>query len=342
MFLLAGATAVALGPGYAPVTYASDDPAVTCGCLEGLQYSGQPNHCGWGVALPCGDLVSPTQPLYEPLDASVCELCYPPGWNLWERRGCVVGTPPYGGGGPRSLSCYGHYCAGRAPAGLDRAARATGTPLGSWLADTAHLEAASVNAFARMQRELVLHDAPGSLVKRAARAERDEVRHARTMTKLARRFGADEGDWSAPVRCADVPDRTLEAIALENAVEGCVNETYAALLAMWQAEHAREPAVRAAMKVIAEDETRHAALSWSVAEWLLPKLESASRQRVGRAIRDALDALVFESQRAARPELVAAGILPDLASSRALAASLVDALSRAPETSATFTVARAA
>lgn len=27
MFLLAGATAVALGPGCAPVTYASDDPA---------------------------------------------------------------------------------------------------------------------------------------------------------------------------------------------------------------------------------------------------------------------------------------------------------------------------
>ena len=41
-------------------------------------------------------------------------------------------------------------------------------------------------------------------------------------------------------------------------------ETWAALLAQHQAEHARDPLVRAAMKSIALDEARHAALAWTI------------------------------------------------------------------------------
>ena len=52
--------------------------------------------------------------------------------------------------------------------------------------------------------------------------------------------------------------RELEAIAIENAVEGCVRESFGALLATWQAKTAGDARVRAAMKRIARDETRHA------------------------------------------------------------------------------------
>jgi hypothetical protein len=45
-------------------------------------------------------------------------------------------------------------------------------------------------------------------------------------------------------------------------------ETYGASLAHHQALCARDPQVRAVMTAIAEDETRHAALSWQVAHWL--------------------------------------------------------------------------
>ncbi|HWZ87964.1 MAG TPA: hypothetical protein VNW92_03915 [Polyangiaceae bacterium] len=72
-------------------------------------------------------------------------------------------------------------------------------------------------------------------------------------------------------------------MALENAVEGCVRETYGALVATWQAQVARDPVVRAAMKRIARDETRHAALSWSVGSWLETRLDTEARCRVERA-----------------------------------------------------------
>jgi len=65
-------------------------------------------------------------------------------------------------------------------------------------------------------------------------------------------------------------DPALDAlvdVALENAVEGCVRETYGALIATRQAEAASDPVVRRAMRKIAADETAHAALSWDVASF---------------------------------------------------------------------------
>ena len=53
----------------------------------------------------------------------------------------------------------------------------------------------------------------------------------------------------------------------ENAREGCVRETFGALIAMHQAERAGDPIIRRAMRRIAEEETRHAELAWEVASW---------------------------------------------------------------------------
>jgi hypothetical protein len=60
--------------------------------------------------------------------------------------------------------------------------------------------------------------APKKLVRAAAHAAGDEVRHARATVALARRFGARP----TAVNVERSALRSIEAMALENAVEGCV------------------------------------------------------------------------------------------------------------------------
>jgi hypothetical protein len=158
-------------------------------------------------------------------------------------------------------------------------ARAT-TPLGAFFASMAREERASIAAFERLRTELWAHGAPAHLVRAAERARRDEARHARTMARLARRHGGEIGPDEAKKAHAV---RELEAVARENAVEGCVRETFAALLARWQGEHAEDEEVRAAFARIARDEARHAALAWAVAAWSDELLDAGGRRRVRRA-----------------------------------------------------------
>ena len=176
---------------------------------------------------------------------------------------------------------------GRRPVGL-RSRRKQGAPdIGEYLSAMAHLEAASVPAFARMRAELAALGAPRTLLRRIDRAARDEERHTRVMSDLARRFGAHV-EHPAVRRFRA---RGVEAIARENAVEGCVRETYGALVATWQAANARDPHIRRAMERIARDETRHAALSASAATFLATKLDARARARVERARRKAVNTL---------------------------------------------------
>jgi hypothetical protein len=77
--------------------------------------------------------------------------------------------------------------------------------------------------------------------------------------------------------------RSVEAIAIENAVEGCVRETYGALVATWQSAHASDPEIKRAMQAIAADETRHASVSFRVARFLESRLDEPARRRVRRA-----------------------------------------------------------
>ena len=177
---------------------------------------------------------------------------------------------------------------GRRPNGLarPRPARAP-SAVAAYLAALAHDEAASVHAFARMREELVAHGAPRALVAGAARSVIDEIRHARSMAHQARRRGATV---AAP-RVRRQRARSLESFARENAIEGCVRETYGALLMCWQAQHAAEPELRALFAAVAADEARHAALSWEVAEWAEQRLDARARGRVVAARRRALASL---------------------------------------------------
>lgn len=183
----------------------------------------------------------------------------------------------------------GHCVGGRCPEGLATpAAGSAAGPLGAWLAANAYLEAASIDAFEILATELGAHRAPRGLIRAARAAMADERRHAQSVGYLA----ASRGAVPPAVSVNRGPVRDVESIARENAVEGCVRETYAALLACRQARAATDPAIRAAMAGIAWDETRHAALAWAVDDWLHPRLTPAGRRRVREARREAIEALV--------------------------------------------------
>ena len=212
-----------------------------------------------------------------------------------------------------SGSCIG----GRRPDGLVLAA-AGAAGAGELFAQLAQLEAASVPAFARLARELRAHGAPETLSAEAGRARADERRHARMVAALARRFGARVPRAVVPER--DV--RSLEAIAIENVVEGCVREAYGALAATHQAAQATDPVVRRAMTAIAADEMRHAALSYAIDDWTRGRLTADARRRVARARDEAHASLARDvAWPIPRPTAAVAG-LPDPAEAR----RLVDAI----------------
>ena len=189
--------------------------------------------------------------------------------------------------GANQFEC--HYlapaCAGRRPEGLAASKR-------RGLAEMARLEAASIVAFERLACELEENDAPKRLIQSARRAKRDEIRHAKSVSRLA-------GIRVPRPKVASFSTRSLARIARENAIEGCVRETFGALVATWQAEHDPDPRVRRAMRTIARDETRHAALSWRIAAWADRKLHPRERA----SIRTARDRAVADLEREIAPEM---------------------------------------
>jgi len=207
-------------------------------------------------------------------------------------------------------------CIGRRPAGLLRKKPAPErSPIGDFLARSAELEAASVVAFRVLEGELRAHDAPAELLGRVREAAEDEVIHARLMRHLAERFGGRPSVRS--VRVTKV--RALEAIALENSLEGCVAETWGCLIGMHQAEQARGPLLRHVYRRIAGDEARHAQLSWDIAAWAETKLDAGARERLAQrraeAVHELGTSLSQESEPSSLREVLG---LPDAATRRRL------------------------
>ncbi|NOK18317.1 ferritin-like domain-containing protein [Corallococcus carmarthensis] len=185
----------------------------------------------------------------------------------------------------------GQCAVGRRPVGLEgTVAGGCEDALGQYFAQTAHLEAASIHAFLRLREELALHGAETGLQDAALASAVDEVMHTEMTGRLARRFGATP----PPPVVAAVPLRPLDAVALDNAVEGCVRETYGALVAHHQALHARDAEVREAMVRIAEDETRHAGLSWDIDRWVRSRLSAPEQEALREAQKRAVALLRAE------------------------------------------------
>ncbi len=198
-------------------------------------------------------------------------------------------------------------------------AAGSGDAVGRHLADAALAEATSVRAFLELGRELDALGA-GDLAERCRAAARDEVAHARIVGGWARERGARMG--RATFR--PTPARDLLALAVENAVEGCVNETYAALVAAHQSLHAA-PEMRAGYARIAADEARHAELAWAIDAWALDRLDASGRAVV-EAAREAAISALFERIVEPDPAVAAVAGLPSAAEALRLLGGLVDRL----------------
>ena len=161
----------------------------------------------------------------------------------------------------------GGWATGAAPsvAGLSAAVRAA---LAEEWTRAALFEHASVASFSRFSLELLAAGAPAELVEAAHRAALDEVRHAELAFALASAYrGEAVAPGPLPIGGELAVASDLAAIAASAAVEGCVGETIAAVQAAEQLARATDPAVRAALEAIAEDEARHAELAWRTVAW---------------------------------------------------------------------------
>ena len=284
--------------------------------------------CAFRTTLPCGlpSFVTSIEPFECLMTLPECtNLCTGPAFPFLSCRvangfGCDYDAEAFvaADGEAIVVECDRCTLAGRRPAGLARAVATGARLLGAYFGGMSHLEAASVHAFVTLAGELRALGAPDALVQAAERSARDETRHARGTACIARRHG---GRVPA-ARVRRTRARSVAAMALENAVEGCVHETFGALTATWQATHARDPGIARTMRGIARDETRHAALAWEIAAWLEPRLDARARARLRSARRRAITALRRRTATAVPAVLVRqAGVPPAPAAQR-----MIDAL----------------
>ena len=184
--------------------------------------------------------------------------------------------------GMHPITCEYTVCAveGRGHADIQKLCSATGkSALSRYFIRSYHAEASSVAAFLQLRAELEKHNTPQNLLDRCLIAAKEEVHHARMMAKFVKDCGAalPELNFGCP------KSRDLYEIALDNAVEGCIFESYSALKAQYQAIHATDSRILVAMKMIAKDETKHAQLAWDIHHHLMTQLSDQEQQKIHQA-----------------------------------------------------------
>lgn len=275
---------------------------------------GPPNvtGCGGAEVKPIGSLAKCGLPAEGDIPPERCKaLC-----GSFETAGCHVFKSR--DGEPAIFCQAAHPCLGRRPArsrvGCATATRAAARPVLAHLVRAARMEAASVDAFLELEQDLTRLGAPTALRTACRRAAADEARHARAMDRLiaARAPGRRGARTLRPRRGFG----TLRALALHNEREGVVGETWGALLAVYQAEHAAAGDVRDAMARIGREELAHAALSFRLAAWARRRLAPRDVAALDRARAEALARLTASVDAHGTTPLGAAG--PDPARDREL------------------------
>lgn len=224
-----------------------------------------------------------------------------------------------------ALECeWHHVCgAGRRPAGYVAENGHNLEFAAEWLGQSALLEAISVDAFRLLRRDLRALRAPRALLRQASRAMREEKRHARRMRALAKRAGR-----ALPIpKGTNAPIPTLEELAQQNAVEGCIREMFGAIVARYQAEHAADREVATTMRRIAEEEAYHGALAYRIDAWAQRRLGHAARARIAESRRLAIDELLQSAARSANSRSQLALGLPDACTTSILVRNLFAVLS---------------
>jgi hypothetical protein len=223
----------------------------------------------------------------------------------------------------------GSFHDGRRPTGLvESAPLALGASAGDLFAAMALHAAASVVAYRQLARELAALGAPRALRDRARRAAWDSIRHTRFADGLSLRF---ESEPERPM-IHGCRIRTLAQLAKDNAVEGCIREAWSAALALWQAEYARAPIVREAMRDFAHDKMRHAQLAWEIHRWATGRLEESELAAVDEASRRAIARIFRAPVPLLSPATRRTVGLPEPETAQALAHAVLDGIgAEAPE-----------
>ena len=275
----------------------------------GYTYSSTPwderddaSRCRFACAYASGNLRPYAGDIYQSMTIETCELSIPTadGDGTLSCTATVI----------NKSVCIG----GRRPLGW---AASTGpiTCAQQQLEGMAVMERVSVTAFIELAAQLEARGAPADLIARCRAAATDEARHVELLVELGAGAPASAPE-PAPVTTS------LLDIALHNATEGCVTETWAALLVRHQSEHASDPAARHAFAQIAADEARHAQLAWDLHDWLCLQLDAAQVARVEAARSQALAQLgstALEQAMAVPAEVRQTLGLPDPRAAAALA-----------------------
>ena len=181
--------------------------------------------------------------------------------------------------GTYAISC-GYYAAciveGRGSACIEKETAGTGdNNIGAWFARAHHAEKGSVFAFEQLRRDLIKLEAPSTLIAKIEDAIREEAEHTSMMKDFAI---ANKGKIMDLIFDGFLDTRSVWDIAVENLLEGCINESYAALQAFYQSRHAESEQIQGLFATIARDECKHAEIAREVHHFLLPLL-SNSQQR---------------------------------------------------------------
>ena len=160
--------------------------------------------------------------------------------------------------------------------GEPKLATAVGTaanhPILVRLRDAALEEHAAIGAFARTICELMALGAPSWLLHATSQAMSDEIRHADdTFAWVERQGGGSLRPGPLPAAVAPLRAEASAPTELYRDVfrGGAVGETLAAARADEESRAATDPAFRAFLGGIAEDEARHAALAFRTLGWLV-------------------------------------------------------------------------
>ena len=149
--------------------------------------------------------------------------------------------------------------------------------IGAWFARANHAEHSSVFAFAQLRRDLIQLQAPKHLLQKIDTAICEEAQHTSMMGDFAR---ANQGHLIEVQFDGFLDSRSLWDIAVENLLEGCINESYAALQALYQSRHAQTDFLKACFAKIATDECKHAEIAREVHQFLLPLLTKQQREEL--------------------------------------------------------------
>ncbi|HEX9296687.1 MAG TPA: ferritin-like domain-containing protein [Polyangiaceae bacterium] len=239
----------------------------------------------------CGPLLTCASYTLNPGCPSTAFACQTYGDQCGGNGDCPLGKQCTVQAGQRV--CQSPFCVIGRPFLVDNAERLAGTRRrGDWRARgvdprVAHLgaesrarlaeawtrialmEHASIAAFARFTLQLMSLGAPAELIECSHAAMGDETLHAKLAFAVASAYAGQEvGPSLLPIEGA------LDASSLRDVVattirEGCIGETIAAIEAAEALQHASDPAIRAVLSRIADDETRHAELAWRFLRWAI-------------------------------------------------------------------------